>query len=616
MSTTIAPPPAPVAAPPKAPPPKAPPAASPISLVIGIVIAAVIAVVILKIPSLGTPWSQGYDPTGHWFFSTLLAALPVIVLLGSLAFGHVKAHYAALLGLGSALLVAIFGFHMPGRLAAATAVYGAGYGLFPIGWIVLNVIFMYQLTVESGRFTVLQQSMTGITQDRRLQLLLIAFCFGAFFEGASGFGTPVAVTAALLIGLGFRPLQASGLSLIANTAPVAFGALGTPIIALAKVTGISEVTLGAMAGRILTPFCILVPFWLICAFAGWGGMLEVWPAILVAGVSFAVPQLLMANYHGPWLVNIVASIISMTCLVAFLFVWHPKRIWTFEGEEAKSTGRGDHGYSRAEVTRAWVPWVILSLAVFLWGTQTGKNLMNAPEKTFKSMATWQTAPSKITNPQFPVIGLNNLVLRVPPVVTKPTKEPAVFGLNWVSATGTAILFAALISGLVMGLSIPKILAIYGRTLMKVRFSLLTIAAMMAIGFMTRYSGLDATMGLAFARTGHLYPFFGTLLGWLGVALTGSDTSSNVLFGSLQKITAQQVNLPPTLMAAANSTGGVMGKMIDAQSIVVASTATQWYGHEGDILRYVFWHSIALAALVGIFVFLMAYVAPFTGFVVH
>jgi lactate permease len=613
MSTTIAP--APVAAPPKAPP-KAPPAANPITLIIGIIFAAIVAVVILKIPTLGNPWSHGYDPTGHWWLSTLLASLPVVVLLGALAFGHVKAHYAALLGLTTALLVAVFGFHMPGRMAGATAVFGAFYGLFPIGWIVLNVIFMYQLTVETGRFKVLQHSMTGITQDRRLQLLLIAFCFGAFFEGASGFGTPVAVTAAILIGLGFRPLQASGLSLIANTAPVAFGALGTPIIALAKVTGFSEVTLGAMAGRILTPFCILVPFWLICAFAGWGGMLEVWPAILVAGVSFAIPQYFMANLHGPWLVNIVASIISMTCLVAFLFVWHPKRIWTFEGEEAKNGARADHGYSRAEVTRAWIPWVILSLAVFLWGTQTGKNLMNAPEKTFKSMATWQTPPSKITNPQFPITALNNLVKRVPPVVAKPTPEPAVFGLNWVSATGTAILFAALISGLVMGLSIPKIFGVYGRTIMKVRFSLLTIAAMMAIGFMTRYSGLDATMGLAFARTGHLYPFFGTLLGWLGVALTGSDTSSNVLFGSLQKITAQQVNLPPTLMAAANSTGGVMGKMIDAQSIVVASTATQWYGHEGDILRYVFWHSIALAALVGIFVFLMAYVAPFTAFVVH
>jgi lactate permease len=387
-------------------------------------------------------------------------------------------------------------------------------------------------------------------------------------------------------------------------------------VALAKVTGFSEVTLGAMAGRILTPFCVLVPFWLICAFAGWSGMMEIWPAILVAGISYAIPQLLVSNLHGPWLANIAAAVASMACLVGFLFVWHPKRVWTFAGEAAKTEHRASHGFSRAEVTRAWVPWIIRSVIVFLWGTQSFKTVINTPEKISTSMASWHTPPSKITNPQFTVLGLNNLVLRVPPVVIKPTKEPAVFGLNWLSATGSGILLAAVISGLLMGLSIPRIFSVYGRTLMRVRFSLLTIAAMLAIGYMTRYSGLDATMGLAFARTGHLYPFFGTLLGWLGVALTGSDTSSNVLFGSLQKITAQQVNVSPVLMASANSVGGVMGKMIDAQSIVVASTATQWYGHEGDILRYVFWHSIALAVLVGIFVFLMAYVAPFTHFVVH
>jgi lactate permease len=580
-----------------------------------ILVSVVAAVAILKIPALTSPWSQNYDPTGHWWLSTLVAALPVVVLLGALALFHVKAHYAALLGLGTALAAAIFIFHMPARLAATTAVYGAGYGLFPIGWIILNVIFMYQLTVESGRFKVLQHSMTGITQDRRLQLLLIAFCFGAFFEGAAGFGTPVAVTAALLIGLGFKPLQASGLSLIANTAPVAFGALGTPLIALGKVTGMSEIMLGAMAGRILTPFCILVPFWLIWAFAGFSGMMEIWPAILVAGVSFAIPQLLVSNLHGPWLVNIIAAVVSMICLIGFLFVWHPKKIWTFEGEETKGA-RAVHGYSRSEVVRAWIPWVILSVAVFVWGTQTGKNLMNTPEKVFRSMSTWQTVPSKITNPAFPVTGLNNLVQRVPPVVPKPAKEPAVFALNWLSATGSGILFAALISGLVMGVSVGNIFKIYGRTIVKVRFSLLTIAAMLAIGVLTRYSGVDATMGLAFARTGTLYPFFGTLLGWLGVALTGSDTSSNVLFGSLQKITAQQIGVAPSLMAAANSCGGVMGKMIDAQSIVVASTATQWYGHEGDILRYVFWHSLALAALVGIFVTLQAYVFPFTHLVLR
>jgi lactate permease len=596
-------------------PKSSPTAANPVAWIAALVAAIIVVVLILRMAPLGSPWPQNYDPTGHWWLSTLIAALPIVVLLGTLALLHIKAHYAALLGLATALATAVFIFHMPGRLAATTAVYGAGYGLFPIGWIILNVIFMYQLTVESGRFKVLQHSMTGITQDRRLQLLLIAFCFGAFFEGAAGFGTPVAVTAALLIGLGFKPLQASGLSLIANTAPVAFGALGTPIIALAKVTGMSEIMLGAMAGRILAPFCIMVPFWLIWAFAGFAGMMEIWPAILVAGVSFAIPQLLVSNYHGPWVVNIVAAVISMACLIGFLFVWHPKRIWTFEGEVSKGA-RADHGYSRSEVARAWIPWVILSVAVFAWGTQSGKNLMNSPEKVFPSMATWHTLPSAITNPTFPVTGLNNLVQRVPPVVPKPTKEPAVFALNWLSATGSGILLAAILSGLVMGISIPNIFKIYGHTIMKVRFSLLTIAAMLGLGILTRYSGVDATMGLAFARTGVFYPFFGTLLGWLGVALTGSDTSSNVLFGSLQKITAQQIGVTPSLMAAANSCGGVMGKMIDAQSIVVASTATQWYGHEGDILRFVFFHSLALAALVGIFVTLMAYVFPFTSLVLR
>ncbi len=580
------------------------------------VLAIVAAVVILRLSALATSWQQQYDPMGHWWLSTAVAALPVIVLLAALAFGHVKAHYAALAGLATALLTAIFGFQMPARLAGVTTVYGLAYGLFPIGWIVLNVIFLYQLTVEAGRFEVLKQSLTGITQDRRLQLLLIAFSFGAFFEGAAGFGTPVAVTAALLIGLGFRPLQASGLSLIANTAPVAFGALGTPIVALATVTGFSEFTLGAMAGRILPFFSLLVPFWLIWAFVGFAGMMEIWPAVLVAGASFAVSQFFVSNYHGPWLVDVISAVVSMACLIAFLMVWHPKRVWTFEGEATKTEHRASHGYSRGEVARAWLPWLVLSIIVFTWGTKTGKTYMNTPEKVFASMATWSTPPSKITNPQFPVNGLNKMVERVPPVVLKPTKEPAVFGLNWVSATGTGIFLSAIIAGLIMGFGFGKIFSIYLKTIVRVRFSLLTIAAMMAIGFLTRYGGLDATMGLAFARTGHLYPFFGTLLGWLGVALTGSDTASNVLFGSLQKISAQQVGVSPILMSAANSTGGVMGKMIDAQSIVVASTATEWYGHEGDILRYVFFHSIALACLVGILVFLMAYVPPFTHLVVQ
>jgi len=564
------------------------------------------------------PWAQGYDPFGHWWLSTLCAALPVVVLLGTLAIFRMKAHYSAFLGLVTAIVIASGLFHMPIRMASITAIYGACYGLFPIGWIILNVIFLYRMTLATGRFKVLQESMTGITQDCRLQLLLIAFSFGAFFEGASGFGTPVAVTAALLIGLGFKPLQASGLSLIANTAPVAFGALGTPIIALAAVTGYSEVVLGAQVGRILPFFSVLVPFWLVWAYAGFKGMKEIWPAVAVAGVSFAIPQYLVSNYHGPWLTDIVAALVSMACLIFFLRIWQPKRIWGHEGhqESEQRAARGTHGYSRGEVVRAWLPWLILSVLVFCWGTFTGKKIMNTPEKVFPSMSTWHTPPSAITNPQFPVAGLNKMVQRVPPVVAKPTAEAAVFGFNWLSATGSGILIAAIISGFVMGLSLPKIVAMWWQTLWHVRFSLMTIAAMLSLGILTRYSGVDATMGLAFARTGHLYPFFGTLLGWLGVALTGSDTSSNVLFGSLQKISAQQIGISPVLMASANSAGGVMGKMVDAQSIVVASTATEWYGHEGEILRFVFWHSIALACLVGVFVFLLAYVPPFTHLVGH
>jgi lactate permease len=575
-----------------------PESANPVVWIAALLGAVIAAVLILRIPPIDHPWPQRYDPTGHWWLSALLAALPVVVLLGSLALLHMKAHYAALLGLATSILCAILIFGMPASLAAKTAVLGAGYGLLPIGWIILNVIFMYQLTCEAGLFRVLQESLTGITQDRRLQLLLIAFSFGAFFEGAAGFGTPVAVTAAVLIGLGFRPLEASGLSLIANTAPVAYGAIGTPLIALQGVTGLNLMQLSAQTGRILPFFSVLVPFWLIWAFVGFSGMVEVWPAVLVAGVFFAIPQFLMSNFHGPWLVDVVAALVSMAALILFLLKWSPKRIWGFE-HEGERAARGTHGHSTAQVTRAWVPWLVLSVLVFMWGLPTVK-----------------AALDKISAPKFPVAGLHQMIQRVPPVVRKPTAEGAVYTLNWLTATGSGILLAAVVSGLIMGFTPWKMAHIYCKTLVRVRFSLLTIAAMLSIGYLTRYSGLDAAMGLAFARAGVLYPFFGTLLGWLGVALTGSDTSSNVLFGSLQRISAEQVGVSPILMASANSCGGVMGKMIDAQSIVVASTATEWYGHEGDILRFVFFHSIALAALVGIVVTLQAYVFPFTRLVVR
>jgi len=560
-------------------------------------------------------WTQVYDPLGNPWLSTVCAALPVIVLLGSLAFLRMAAHWAAVMGLISALLIAIVVFGMPTQMAGAAAMYGAFFGLLPIGWIVLNIIFLYQLTKEKGYFQILQDSIAGVTEDRRLQLLLIAFSFGAFFEGAAGFGTPVAVTGAILIGLGFSPLAASGLSLIANTAPVAYGALGTPIIALSAVTGLDLLKLSAMVGRQLPFFSLLVPFWLIWAFAGWRGMKEIWPAILVAGVSFAIPQFLVSNYHGPWLVDVVAAIISMGCLTGFLKVWKPKTVWlstALKGHEADS-GAADPGaahvptkHASAMVFKAWLPWIVLSVFVFAWGIPQVKNFLNGADTAAKVEFPWNGA----TKFDFKIPALHEGVEKVPPVVPKPSKEKAVYSLNWLSATGSGILLAAIIAGFLMQYSVGGLLRKYWETLKLVRFSLLTIAAMLALGFTTRYSGTDATMGLAFAHTGVLYPFFGAMLGWLGVALTGSDTASNVLFGGLQKISAEQLGLNPVLMAAANSSGGVMGKMIDAQSIVVASTATRWYGHEGDILRYVFFHSVALAALVGLLVTLQAYVFPF------
>jgi lactate permease len=562
---------------------------------------------------MSAPWPQQYDPLHNAVLSTLLAALPIVVLLGSIAILKIRIHFSALLGLAIALAVALVIYRMPFKAAAASALFGAAYGLFPIGWIILNLIFLYQLTVKAGLFEVLRGSLSRLAPDPRIQVILIAFSFGAFFEGAAGFGTPVAVTAAILIQLGFKPLLASGLSLIANTAPVAFGALGTPILALSKVTGISEIALSQMVGRQLPIFSLIVPFWVVCALAGVRGMLGVWPAALTAGLSFAIPQFIMANFHGPWLVDVVASVCSMAAMTLLLRFWQPKQKWERpatqqdDSSDAFATpfttepmGSAGPSASANRIRRAWTPWVLLSLLVFTWGIPAVKKSLD-----------------DVSAPAFAIAGLHNLVIRTPPVVAPPTSdqptkpEAAIYTFNWVSATGTGILAAAILSGLIMGFSVADLLTIYRDTLIRVRYSLITIAAMLALGYVTKYSGTDATLGLALARTGKFYPFFGTMLGWLGVALTGSDTASNVLFGSLQKITAEQIGINPILMAAANSSGGVMGKMVDAQSIVVASTATNWYGHEGSILRFVFVHSLALAILMGLYVLLQAYVAPFT-----
>jgi len=548
-------------------------------------------------------WNQVYNPLNSSFLSTLAAALPVVTLLVLIASNKVKAHIAAVIALIVANLVAIVIFTMPTGMSLRATVLGAVTGFFPIGWIVLNVIFLYRLTVERGVFETLQTTIGGVTEDRRLQLLLIAFCFGAFFEGASGFGTPVAVTGAVLIGLGFSPLAASGLSLIANTAPVAYGALGTPIAGLSSVTGIDPFLLGAMVGRQLPFFSLIVPFWLIWAFAGYKGMKDIWPAILVTGVSFAIPQFLISNFVNPWIVDIGASLISMACLIGFLKVWRPKVIWTSPAlrthDDSASTMpakpvTAPKKYTSAQIWLSLLPWIIVCAVLLVWGTNWFKGMVNP-------WATWN----------YPVPELHNMINKVAPVVPRPTPEGAVFSFTWLSYTGSGMLIAAIISGLLLGFSPVRLVTEYAKTIRICAYSLLTISAMLAIGTLTRLSGIDATLGLAFAGAGVLYPFFGTLLGWLGVALTGSDTASNVLFGNLQKITSEQLGLSPILMGAANSSGGVMGKMIDAQSIVVASTATNWYGHEGSILRYVFLHSIVLACLVGVLVTLQAYVYPFT-----
>jgi lactate permease len=545
-------------------------------------------------------WTQVYTPLGSLYLSALVAAIPVVVLLAALAFFHVKAHVAALLGLVLAYGIAVGVYGMPAKMATATALYGAAFGLLPIGWIILNAIFIYDLTVKTGKFEVVKDTIAGLAGDRRIQVLLIAFAFGAFIEGAAGFGTPVAISAAMLIGLGFKPLAAAGLALIGNTAPVAYGALGTPIITLAKVTGLNEGLLSAMTGRQLPLFSLLVPFWLVWAMAGFRGMLGVWPACLVAGLSFAIPQFVVSNFFGPSLVDIVAAAVSITSTYLLLKVWQPKEEWRFEHERdgvalpaiggvRPSLGAAARRHSLGEAFMGWMPWLVLSVFVFIWGLPSVKTWMNG-----------------IFNPTFDVPWLHNLVLKAPPVAAKVHPEAAKYSLNLISATGTGLLLAGIVSGLWLGVRPGELVKTYGKTLKRVRFSLLTIAAMLALGFTTRYSGSDSTMGLAFASTGVMFAFFSPLLGWLGVALTGSDTSSNVLFGNLQVVSAQANGMSPILAAASNSSGGVMGKMIDAQSIVVAGVATGQDGHEGDILRYVFWHSLALACLVGVVVFVQAH----------
>ena len=558
------------------------------------------------------PWIQTYDPLGNPWLSTAAAALPIVLLLAALGLFEWRAHRAALLGLAAGLSVSIFVFGMPVRSAVTTAVYGAAYGFLPIGWIVLAAVFLYDLTVETGQFEIIRASVGRLSSDRRIQALLVAFSFGAFIEGASGFGTPVAICSALLIGLGFTPLYAAGLSLIANTAPVAFGAIGTPILTLGAVTGIPAKTIGIMAGRQLPFVSVIVPAWLVVTMSGWRGLRGVWPAVVVCGGTFAIVQFAWSNFVGVELVDIAGAAASIGALAFFCRVWQPKDRWESAAVAAIRTPAEPTVSSHATtavpstaISQAWMPWVFLSIAVIIWGLPVTKNALTGP-----ILAPSWNVPSlhRTVFRDFPVVTARIDAARIAdPAYANAHAEPAAFLLNWASATGTAILLAAIASAIYLRVSVSQFFAIAIVTLRRMRAPLATIMTMMALGFVTRYGGTDATLGLAFTRTGWLYPFFGTLLGWLGVALTGSDTSSNVLFGSLQKITAQQLGFNPVLVCTANSTGGVMGKMIDAQSIVVSTASTGQTGQEGRILRFVFWHSVALATIMGVIVMLQAYV---------
>jgi lactate permease len=554
-------------------------------------------------------WTQQYDPMGNWPLSTFLAALPVLVLLGLLASGRVSAWASALFGLLTAGAVAAGAFRMPVDLILAGAGVGIVFALFRIIWLIVAAVFLYDIAVMTGQFDVMKASIARLSGDRRIQAVLVAFSFGAFIEGAAGFGAPVAISAAFLVGLGFEPFRAALLCLIANTAPVAWGAIGTPIKTLSGVTGLDVEALSATSGRILPPLSLVIPFWLVMTIAGWRATIAVWPALLVVGGSFAAVQFLWSNFVGYELVDILSAVASLVSGVILLRFWKPREEWRFshDFDAPGLPDKGSHGELTAgRVARAWTPFALLTLTVLLWGIPAIDAWGTPSVKGWMDTHTsWKPELSQ----------LHLKVAKGEAVTGHATpeakdREPAVLEFVPISSTGTAVFLAAIVSGLFLGVGPIAMAVTLARTVRRMIPAIAAILCMLALGFVTKYSGMDAVLGLAFTRTGPLlYPLFGTMLGWLGVALTGSDTASNVLFGNLQKITANKLRLNEIRMASANTPGGVMGKMIDAQSIVVAAAATGEGGKEGDLLRAVLGHSVALALLVGAIVWVYAHLLP-------
>jgi lactate permease len=536
-------------------------------------------------------WKQVYMPFGSsYLIPALVASIPLIILFVMLAVMRKPGHTSALVATAAALLLAIFAWGMPVKLAVSATILGAVFGLFPIVWIVITAIWIYNMTVESGEFEIIKNSLASITDDRRLQAIFIAFAFGSFIEGTAGFGTPVAITAAMLVGLGFNPLYAAGICLIANTAPVAFGAIGVPIIVASKVADIDMMKISAICGRQLPFLSVLVPLWLSVTMSGWKRSMEVLPAILVAGVCFAGTQFVMSNYHGPYLPDILSALITIIGLFLFLRVWKPKHVWHFPDEAPSAGAATKCDYTAGEVIRAWSPYIILAVMVLLWGLEPVKKVLDS-----------------IVMIKVPWPGLHNLVIKTAPVVAKDAPYAAVLGLNLLSAGGTAILFSGILSVFIIPhYGFGKATACFFHTCYQLRYPVATIAMILGLAYIMNYAGMSSTLGLAFTAAGSWFPFFAPILGWLGVFLTGSDTSSNALFGALQKTTAQQVGVDPALCVAANSSGGVTGKMISPQSISVACAASNMVGREGDIFRFTLGHSIAMVIVISCLTMLQAY----------
>jgi L-lactate permease/lactate permease len=551
-------------------------------------------------------WTQVYDPLGNLWLSAAAALLPILFFFLALTRLRMKGHVAGVITVAIAFAVAVFLYKMPVGMALAATGYGFAYGLWPIAWIIVTSVFLYKVTVKTGQFEIIRSSILSITEDQRLQLILVGFAFGAFLEGAAGFGAPVAITAALLVGLGFNPLYAAGLCLIANTAPVAFGAMGIPITVAGKVTGIAAMEIGQMAGRQLPLLSLLIPFWLVLIMDGFKGIRQTWPALLVAGGSFGLTQFITANYIGPELPDITSALVSLLVLSVFLKFWKPKEIFRFTnqkmgstpaGREAAAAKQSGGSYTAGQIFKAWSPFGVLTIMVTVWSLAPVKALFT------KGHALYATVLN------FNVPGLHNLVIKSAPIVNKPTPYEAIFKLDLLSATGTAILLAAILSMVILRMDIRSGLKTFGETVAELKKPIFSISMVLGFAMISNYSGLSSTLGLALAGTGAAFPFFSPFLGWLGVFLTGSDTSSNALFANLQAVTAHQIDVHATLLTAANTTGGVTGKMISPQSIAIACAAVGLAGRESDLFRFTVKHSLLFASVIGLITLLQAYVFP-------